>query len=477
MGGNDGRGESVSGLNMYGWVLLLAVCVLGSGSAQALSMADAIAFARRSDPGYLAAQSGLEAARQRSRQAVANLLPQVSITANTTANRRNYDATESPFPPTRERYNSNAVQLSVTQSLWRRANHIAVTQTEAAVAQADHQRAAAEQDLLVRLAQAWFDVMLSRDAVVFADGQATAARHEWEQTRQAVQVGLASYPMLEETRAKFDQAIADQVVAQTEQDIKLAALEQIVGPLSSFDPPSLSDGYIISDLRSGALEQWLDRALSTNPSVLATQSALDAAGDEVRKHRAGHEPTIDIVANYGNNGQGTGTFPGQSGYDIRQRSIGLQLNVPIFSGGAQGAKVDEAIAMREKVFHDLELARRNVRLAVKQAWFGWDAGAARTGAALQMVKSSSLALKAAVAGRVNDLKAELDVLQARRHLYGALRDLQKARYDMITNHIKLKAAAGQLADADLLLFDAWFVRRDGTSVRSGSPSRSEVATR
>ncbi len=439
------------------------VGIVAATPAWPLSLAEAITLARQSDPTYLSAQAGLTASQERSSQALGALLPQVTASGNTTANRRNYETRDNPFiPPADDKYNSKGGQVSLTQPLYRRANWIALIQSNAAVSQADFQLAAAEQELLVRLSQAWFDVMLARDVVVFAGGQTAAARYQWEQTRYALELGLATEPQLEEARSKYDQAVADEVVAETDQSIKSAVLEQIIGPLPVLKPPALSDDYVIVDPRSGTLEQWLSQAEASSPSILAASRAYDAASDEVRKQRAGHEPTLDMVATYGKNGQGAGSFPGQNGYDIKQRSVALQLNIPLFSGGTQNAKVGEAIALREKARQDLELARRNVRLAAKQAWFGWQAGAARKTASLQSVKFTSLALKAALTGRMNEVKSELDVLQARQQLYSALRDLQKARYDMITSHIKLKATAGRLEDTDLTVFDAWFIH-DGAN--------------
>ncbi len=450
-------------------LLLVTIGIVAATPACAISLAEAIALARQSDPTYLSAQANLTASRERSSQARGALLPQITVSANTTANRRNYETRDSEIPATDDRYNSKSAQVNLTQPLWRRSNWIALAQSNVAVSQADFQLAAAEQDLLVRLTQAWFDAMLARDVVVFAGGQTAAARHQWEQTNYAVDVGLATAPALEEARTKYDQAMADEVAAETDQSIKSAALEQIIGPQPALDLPSLSDDYVIVDPRSGTLEQWLSQAEATSPSILAASLALEAANEEIRKQRAGHEPTLDVVASYGKNGQGAGSFPGQNGYDIKQPSIGLQLNIPLFSGGTQNAKVGEAIALREKARQDLELARRNVRMAAKQAWFGWQAGAARKTASLQSVKFTTLALKVALTGQTNEVRSELDVLQARQQFYSALRDLQKARYDMISNHIKLKATAGRLVDTDLTKFDAWFIN-DGAD-----PGQSWVA--
>lgn len=455
------------------FVLAASICIVVF-PARALSLADAVLLARQTDPIYLSAQANLTASHGRSSQALANLLPQISATANTTTNRRNYEVRDTTLPPTDDAYNSNSAQLSVTQPLWRRANWIARTQAQAAVAQADYQRAAAEQDLLVRLAQAWFDVMLARDVVVFSGAQLASAQHQWEQYKQGFELGLLAGPALEEIRTKYDQANAEYVSAETEQSIKTAELEQIIGPLPLLTPPSLSDDYAMDDPPTGTLQDWLSHAEASSPIVLAALRAYEAASEEVRKQRAGHDPTLDMVATYGRNSQAAGTFPGQNGFNIKQQSVGFQLNIPIFSGGGQNAKVSEAIALRDKAAQDLESAKMNVRLTSKQAWFGWQAGNARQTAALQSKKFSTLSLESAVTGKFKDVKVELDILQARQQFYGSIRDLHKARYEMISSRLKLKAIAGELLDTDLTAIDAWLVNDTSEAGVSVAPQTEDV---
>jgi outer membrane protein len=428
--------------------------------AEAFTLSEAIVLGRQTDPIFLSAQANWAAAQERVSQAYANVLPQISVSANTTTNRRNYE-TRNVIPTTKDRYNSNNAQLSLTQPVWRSAYWIAGSQANASAAQAEYQYRSAEQDLLVRLAQAWFDVMLARDIYIYAGAQVEAAQFQWEQTKRAAELNLVAGPTLEEARAKYDQALADYSGAGSDQEIKSASLEQIIGPFKSFVPPSLPGEYVIDDPRSGSLEQWLNHAEMNSPMILASLCALEAANEEIRKQRAGHYPTLDIVATYGRNAQTVGSFPGQNGYDIKQKAIGFQLNIPLFSGGGQNAKVAEAVALHEKALQDMESAKRNVRLGAKQAWFGWQAGNARQTAALQAMKFSLLSLASATAGIEKDVKVEIDVLQARQQLYGALRDLQKSRYDMTINHFKLKATAGELQDGDLAAFDVWFAKNKG----------------
>jgi len=392
-------------------------------------------------------------------------MPQASLAITTTANQRSYQVLDTELPAAKDNYNSHSVQLSLTQPLWHRPKRIALTQAQAVMAQADHQLNLAHQDLLVRLAQAWFDVMLARDVVLFNAGQAAAARHQGEQVRHAAGVGLASGPMLEEARAKYEQALADHASAESEQEIKLATLEQIIGPLARLTPPTLRDDFIARDPRDMPLEQWLSQADAVNPGVLAGARALDAANEEIRKQRGAHQPTLEVVATLGRNAQAVGSFPGQSGSDITQQAIALQLNIPLYSGGTLSAKTEEAIAMRDKAAYELVAAKSSARLAAKQAWFTWHAGSARKTAALQAIKFTALTLQAAIDGKITGLKAELDVLQARQQLFGASRDLQKARHDMIISHLKLQAAIGRLVDADLTSLGEGFVGADTTTAQ------------
>lgn len=435
-------------------------------STHALSLTEALALARHTDPQFLAAQANVSVTHERARQALGALLPQASLSLATTANQRSYLVLDSTLPPAADNYNSNSAQLNVTQHVWHRPNRIALTQAQAVEAQADHQLGVAEQDLRVRLVQAWFDVMLERDSVVFNAGQVVATRHQWEQASRAAAIGLASGPMLEEAGAKYEQALADQRAAETEQEIKLATLEQIIGPLALMTPPSLSDGFIAKDPRKLSLGQWLSQADSFNPAVLAAVRALDAANEEIRKQYAGHQPTLDVVATLSRNVQAVGSFPGQNGSDITQQAIALQLTIPLYSGGTQNAKAGEAIAMRDKVGYELEAAKRSARLTAKQAWFTWHAGEARQTAAHQTIKFTGLALQAAIRGKASGTKAELDVLQARQQWFGVVRDLQKARHDMITSYIKLQAAAGQLTDADVTSLEGWFVGTEAKTAQN-----------
>jgi outer membrane protein len=434
--------------------LLCTFALLTAQPAAALTLKEAVELAMSNDPTFLGAQANLNVSRERAAQAVAGLFPQLTASANTTANRRIYTLHSQPPPantPT-ERYNSNSAQLNLTQPLWRHSSVIAMAQADLTVVQADFQLSAAAQDLLVRLSQAWFDAMQARDSVLAAKAQVLTAQQQFDLSQRAYDKGVLSLTELEDARAKLEQANAEHAMAQSELEIKLAALEQIVGP-AAHTPPLLSDRFAASPFDGNTLERWLKQAEEGNPTMLAAQRGVDAANEEVRKQVAGHEPTLDLVASYGKSAQGVGITGGQLGFDSKQGTVGLQLNLPLYAGGGQNAKVREALALRDKAAQELEAARRAARLNAKQAWFTWRASGVREAAAKQAVQSALLAVNGAESARARGVKADIDVLQAQQQYATALRDWRKARYDSIVSQLKLKAACGQLSGDDLMALD------------------------
>ncbi len=421
---------------------------------------DALELARSNEPTYLSAQANLDASVEKSKQAFAGLLPQVTASANVNSNRRNYLTDDSPIPPATDDYLSRNRQISITQPLWRHQNYVAARQASAVVAQASFQLASAEQELIAKLAAAWCDTMLARDSVLYTSRQVAATKQQWEILRRGAQLGTASAPALEEARAKHEQALSEQVSAEMDLHVKSAVIEQIVGSSTSIRLPFLSSQFKLRELPAESLDRWIEDAERSSPAVLAADQALSAASEEIRKQRAGHAPTLDLVGSYSYTEQPVGNFPGQNGYEIKHSIVGIQLSIPLYSGGGQSAKVGEAVAVRERARHDLEAARRGVRLSTKQAWFLWQAGKARYGAALQAVKSGLLALEAASVGKRSGLRTELDFLQASLQLEGARRDLNKSRYEMIVSLFRFKAAAGQLSDSDIQALEKEFSDRE-----------------
>ncbi|WP_374326247.1 TolC family protein [Azonexus sp.] len=436
---------------------VLALLLALAGAAQAQSLSVLLERARTGEPGYLGAKTNVQAAQARSKQVFGAMLPQVSATASYNDNDRKYKTRGSSVPEARDKYDSNSAQISLTQPLLRYANIVSRRQAQAVVGQAEHQLAWAEQELLAKLVSAWFDLLASRDAVAFTERQAEALQRQWDIVSRGEELGIYSLPQVDEARSKLDQALADAVVAETEVQLKRAVLEQLVGSLPENEWPYLYADAELASPTSDSLANWLAVVDAGNPNILAAAQAFEAASAEVSKQRAGHFPTLDLVASYGKNAQTVGGFPGQAGYGIVQGTVGLQLNVPLFSGWTQSAKVDEAQALKEKARLDLELARRTAILNAKQAWFGWHGAFARTRAGKQAVKSGRSALAQAKAGVANGLKTEFDVLQAEQQLLAGQRDFRKGRYDQVVAFVRLLAVSGRLTDGDVVALDSLLV--------------------
>lgn len=435
----------------------LLIACLTAAPAHALTFKEAVERAVSNDPQFLAAQANRQASQARVTQAAAGNIFQGSISASTSNNRREYSTRTAQSTPNQiEAYNMSSAQISFTQPLWRHGNWIAYMQSKLGLEQADYQLQAAGQDMLIRLTQAWFDIMQAHDNRIAAEAKAKAMRQHFEQALRAHEKGILSVMELEDARAQQATAGAELAVAESEMEIRQAALEQIIGPVS-FTPPQLADDYAFPLMGRETLEHWLLQAEAGNPLVQAAQRALDVANEEVRKQRAGYEPTLDLVASYGKTSQAAGITGGQAGFDSYVGSVGLQFNMPLSVGGGQGAKVKEAVAMQDKAIQELEAARRQARLSVKEAWFNWRASQMREHAARQAVHAAEMAVKGAETARLRGIKADFDVLQARQQLAIAQRDWRRARYDNLLNDLRLQAACGQLDGNKLVALDQVFI--------------------
>ncbi len=427
--------------------ITLLTLLLTANPAHALTLAEAIELAQRNDPTYLASQANVQVNRARANQAFARRLPQLTASFNNNSNQRDYTALGNRPNPVVERYNSRATQLNLTQPLLHVEKVIAQHQADTQVDQAEYQQLAAEQNLLLRLAQAWLETLHAQTTILAADSKVRASQQEMELSQKASDKGVMSITERETAQMRHAQARAEQIAAQNEYELKLSTLEQIIGTDEHPHASALSQRLLA--LSPTPLADWLTQAEQSNPTVLAAQRALDVAEQEVQKQRAGHLPTLDLVASRNQSTQGSGITGGGAGFRSNIDSIGIQLNLPLYSGGEQTAKIGEAHALRDKARHELEAARRTTRLNIKQAWHNWQSAHARQQSGKQTLQSTEFALQAATAQRAHGLKADLDVLQAQQQRDEAQRDWHKARTEILLSYLKLKAETGGLTDEEV----------------------------
>jgi outer membrane protein len=406
--------------------------------------------ARANDPVYASARAAFEAGKEKLPQGRALLLPTLSASGNTTWNDNPITFRNTPLPgPYTRLFNTNGWTVALTQPLFRAQNWLQYKQAEFQVAQAAAGFGQAEQDLIVRVAQAYFDVLGSQDSLAFIQAQKTAISEQLAQAKRNFEVGTATITDTHEAQARFDLATSQEIAAQNDLEIKQRTLQQLLGKFPEALTP-LRSSTRLNPPQPNAMEQWVETAEKQNFSVQIQEAGLEIASREVQRNRAGHLPTLDLVGTYGETAAGVilATTSGL-GYDTRGSTIGLQLTVPLYAGGSINSRTREAIANQEKARQDLENARRSAALAARQAYLGVTNGMAQVRALEQALVSSQSALDSNKLGYEVGVRINIDVLNAQQQVFSTMRDLSKARYDTLVNGLKLKSASGTLAEEDL----------------------------
>lgn len=419
-------------------------------TAQGADLLGLYSQARQYDTQYAAARAELEAGRERLPQGRSGLLPQIGAGANTNWNKTDTNVGAIPGAGGRSDFNSHQWQVSLTQPLFRWQNWINYTQSELAVAQAEARFARASQDLIVRVAQAYFDVLQAQEALASAQAQKTAISEQLEAAKRNFEVGTTTITDTHEAQARYDLADAQLVAAESDLVVKRNVLRTIVGKEYD-DLKTLKPGIEMPRPQPDDAEQWAKQAATGNLDVQLAESGAEIADQEISKQRGGHYPTVDIVASRGNSKT---VQPGFGNVDTTASVIGLQLQVPIFAGGYTSSKTSEAIALHQKAVADLEGARRGAALQARQAYLGVTAGLAQVKALEAALVSSQSALESNKLGYEVGVRINIDVLNAQSQYYDTRQRLMKARLDTLLAQLRLKSAAGNLGEADVKAINA-----------------------
>jgi len=403
--------------------------------------------ARAQDNQYLVALRTLEAAIEKLPQARAGFLPNVSLVANKNHQIGEASFSDAPYVSRDVRAWNWTTQL--TQPLIRWGNWAAYAQADAQVTQAKEQFALAEQELIVRAAQVYFDVQVAMQSVQVAEAQLQAITEQLTLAQRNYQVGMGTVTDVHEAKAKQALNLAQRVTALNDLTIKQAELEKLMGESMTLPPMQLSKS--LPTLEATQLGEWLTAALQQNPQVRIQQAALTVARQEVSKSMAAHAPTLDIVANRtANYTSGSLSSPADLSTRFNSHQTGLQLNIPLFAGGATQSKVRESVALEEKAKEELAGAQRNASSQVRQSFAGVMNGQAQVEALEAAVEASQSAVESNKIGFKVGTRINPDVLNAEQQLYSAMRDLNKARVDAVMQSLKLKATTGAL-DSEALV--------------------------
>ncbi|MDE2400157.1 MAG: TolC family outer membrane protein [Burkholderiales bacterium] len=432
--------------------VLMGLSGWAHAQGQAESLVDLFQAAKSYDAAYLAAKAQAESVQHKAAQANALHLPTVGLRG--TIDRSHFDssvnvpsATSTSGSATRK-----VLGLSARQPLFNRANDADVNKAEQALIAAQSDLKIAEDDLVVRLTQAYFDVLSAQDLLMTSQANQKALAEQLAAAKRNFEVGNSTITDTREAQARNDLAAAQEIAARNEVKVKSLALDQLVGR-TDVKPRPLLTPVKLPALAPETAEDWAGQT-EQSPLVHKAEVGLAVAKLETAKAKAGHYPTLDATASLARTDIDSNNVQAQVlGGAGTNSSIGLELNVPLFAGFAIQNKVKETLTQEEKAEHDLDNAKRSVTLGTRQAFFGVQSGMAQVRAYEAAEASAKLALEATQLGYRVGVRINKDVLDAQNLLANTQKDLYKARYDVLVASIKLRQASGTLKPEDLESFN------------------------
>lgn len=428
-----------------------ACFALWIGAAQAEDLIEAYREALTHDAQYAGARANQQAGQEKYIQGRAGLLPNMTLNANTAWNQQDSQLRTADATVVSPRFNSHGWTAQLTQPLFRWQNWVAYRQGELKAVGADLQLLNARQDLMLRVSQAYFDVLLAQDALATTHAEVIALKEQLASAKRNYELGTSTVTDSVEAQSRFDLATAQDIAAESDFLVKQQVLMSLTGKATS------NIRYFGRDVVFGrptpdSPERWMEQAEHSNLNVQIAENALESASREIEKQRAAHLPTLDLVVTRGQAMQGTNLAYGVAtpGTEVNTTTVGVQLSIPLYAGGSISSQAREAVALREKALADLEYAKHIASNNAKQAYLGVTSGLAQVKAYEAALASSKLSIDANKLASQVGLRVNIDVLNAQGQYYDTQQKLSKARLDTLLAHLKLKSAAGNLSEEDLV---------------------------
>jgi outer membrane protein len=418
--------------------------------AQAQDLMAVYELAVKNDPQLQTAAEQLNAARETKNLSRAQLLPTIGLGAS-------YDYVHSDLKTLRGEsvdrtsdYNDTNLGLSLTQPIYRRDFLVQLEQADSTIAQSEAQYAAAQIDLMLRSATAYFNILSAEDDLRVAQAEREATGRQLDQAQQRFDVGLIAITDVHEAQAAYDAARASEIAAENSLDNAWEALFEIIGPEPKTRLAKLGDGLQLTPPVPNDLQQWSDTAQQENFDIIATRSNLESVRQEIEVSRSGHFPTLDLVGGYN-----ITRTDNDLGSEADTATIGLELALPLYAGGGVSALTDQARANYRAAQQGLDQTRRAVNRQVRDAFRGVLSTISRVEALQAATVSAKSALESTQAGYEVGTRTIVDVLNVQRNLFSSQRDYLRSRYDYILNGLSLKSAAGNLGAEDLQRVNGW----------------------
>ncbi len=396
------------------------------------------------------AESQFQSATEALPLAVADRRPQINLSANITGSETDSSTAITGSGETE----SYGLSLTLSQNIYNAETLAAIDIAEAQVAQAQAVLEASRQDLILRVAERYFNILAGEDNVEFAIAEKNAIARQLEQAQKRFEVGLIAITDVHEAQARFDSAVAQELLAKNLLENAYQALEVIISELPSLSLAGLGEQLDLQVPEPVDIAQWVDLALNNNRSLVSSLAALRVA-KHAREQKAGsHYPTVDFNASYSDNSIDDDNL---GDYDQEDILLSIELNVPLYSGGRISASEQQAESDYLAARHDTLLQRRLTSQQTRDAYLGVVSGISQVKALRQALSSSTTALEATEAGFEVGTRTSVDVLVSLRETYGAKRDYASARYDYLINILKLKQASGILKFEDLVQINRWLI--------------------
>ena len=431
--------------------IALAVVLSFSARVQAQSLVELFEIARGYDAPFISAKAQYEANLAKANQALGGILPTISMGSTATRTNATVSYDQAPSSNGQNIYGNYTANVTMTQPLYRPAIWASYKQGGRQLLQATAQFEAAEQELLVRVTQSYFDLLSSQDSLEFVRAQKKAVAEQLASAKRNFEVGTATITGVRDAQARYDLTFAQEIAAENDVRIKTLALGLAVGR-SDIKAKPLRDNSKLIDPPKDPIETWVSQSEVMSPTVRQAQLVLEVAKLEVDKAIAGHLPTLDGQIVYGGvrNLSGSATSPtsGVSNH-VLNPSATLTLSVPLFAGLTTQYRVSETKALEAKAIADFDNAKRTVAQTTRSAYLGLIAGLSQVKAYEAAEASTQSALDANKLGYSVGVNINIDVLNSQSQLYQTKRDLAKARYDVLVGNLKLRQAAGTLTPQDL----------------------------
>lgn len=442
-------------------ILAVVAAALTPHAARATDLLQAWQSAREHDPRFAAARAQSDAGATRERQARALFLPQVSVTGSAGFIATDRDTTGAQFSAPgfgasndaafRTKINggpTGSLALAAQQPLYNVEKRASARQLERQAQVAALELRGAEQDLILRVAQAYFDVVLADETLVTLRAHKQSAARALEEAKERFEAGATPVTDREEAQARHDEIGTREILAENELEVKRLALAQLTGkPAADLD--RVGPGVRLDRFDTSSAAHWLDRAERNNPRIAIQELAREIAQDEIDKYRGLTSPSVDAYARIADERMQGGNGYGTTRIASSTATVGVQLTIPLFTGGMRSAKRDEAAALAQKAQSEVAALRQDVLRQTQAAWLAASSGLVRVRAHEQALRSAQSRLNATETGREVGARTTLDLMNAQADFYQAQRGLIQAKYQLLLDRLRLAASAGVLSESSL----------------------------